>query len=239
MTKRKGNAIIPFISGIAVVSIILAGILLWSNIQLKNQSAAVKDDSAAENIVIDPTKKEMTAPEPVVESKTEDPAPEVFPTKKTLPYKLPTGWATVVSRDGRLEIGFDPKKNQLYGEEATRSGVSFIGIWSTVDGQIRNLGYRYSFSIKPYDNGSRHNFLYRLLSFKPFGTNYDDLPENNFEREYRVQGWPCLVLFRIDISQWTPNWGVCPISSTEAISFSMDGDETLVEEILQTVRLLK
>lgn len=167
------------------------------------------------------------------------PISEIPPKRKTLPYKLPAGWVTVGSQDGRFEIGFDPKKNQLYGEEATRSGISFIGLWSTVNGQIRNLGYRYSFSIKPYDNGSRHNFLYRLLSFKPFGTNYDDLPENNFEREYLVQGLSCLVLFRIDISQWTPNWGVCPINKTEALSFSMDGEESLVEEILQTVKILK
>jgi hypothetical protein len=172
-------------------------------------------------------------------SAVKEPLTVLESTKKTLPYLLPSGWKTVVSRDGRLEVGFDPTKNQLLSEEATRSGVSFTGIWSTDPGQVRNLGYRYSFTIKPYDGGSRHNFLYRELSFKPFGTNYDDTPNDNFEREYLVQGWPCLVMFGIDVSQWTQVWGVCPISSNEAISFNMDGDETVVEKVLRTVKLLR
>lgn len=159
--------------------------------------------------------------------------------RKKLSYLLPSGWKTITSPNGRLELGFDPATTQFQTTDTNPSGISLTGIWSTTPGQTRNLGSRYSFSIKSYDGGSRHNFLYRELSFKPYGTNYDDIPENNYEREYQVSGWPCLVLFRIEISQWPQTWGICPISKTEALSFSMDGEEELVEKVLQTVRLLK
>lgn len=155
-----------------------------------------------------------------------------------LNYALPAGWQTATSNDGRIEAGYDPSKNQILSENNI-TGISLSGIWSTVSGKPSNLGYRFSASISPYDGGSRHTFLYKKLNFKPYGTSYDDYPKNNFEREFSYNGWNCLVLFGIDVSQWTPVWGMCPISKTEALNFTMDGDEELVKQQIQTLKILK
>jgi len=144
-----------------------------------------------------------------------------------LTYSLPTGWTTLQDKTGTLEIAYDSKKATLFGNDS-------LGNLSINLGQKSGYGQYFSAFIKPYDGGSRHKFILGNEVLK----DQDKMPDYH-EKTYSYNGWNCLVLYGISLSQWPSTEGMCAISSTQAIGFNTWQDDTGTEQIIKTIRLLK
>lgn len=171
--------------------------------------------------------------------------PTVSPTKaptakgKKLTYSLPAGWKTVNDAFDRLQIGYNPAINSL-GEIGTNS-IYTNGIWNQTSPVTRS-GYWWSAQMVPYSGGSRHQTIYRQMQVS--GPKDSDCPGHFQEKEYVYNGWSCLVLSGICVSQSPQIQGLCPISRTEAVYFMIgDGIDppnySLVESLLSTVKVLR
>lgn len=65
-------------------------------------------------------------------------------------------------------------------------------------------------------------------------------PKYYSEKEYSYNGWNCLVINGVDISQYPVAWGYCPVSSNEALVIAFDGyDWSEIEQQIMAMRLLK
>ncbi len=147
---------------------------------------------------------------------------------KNLNYLLPTGWKTVQDKTGTFEIGYNPETDLIFGP----SSINNLNVGLTKVGQYG--GSSYNLTIKPYDGGSRHNFI-----LGPSGIQEQDKMADYHEKNYTYNGWSCLVLYGISISQWPSTQGMCAIDSKQAFAFGMWKDEAATKQIIQTIKLLK
>lgn len=152
-------------------------------------------------------------------------------TIKKLIYFLPTGWTTVQDASKTFEVGYDPKLNQLFPDGQKNLAINLAGLWSSNPAQ--KIGSNISIALKPYDGSSRRNFILKTA------TGWEKLPTYH-EIEYTYNGWGCLVLYGIYISQSDTIWGMCSIPNSQAITFSLGGgSDDQAEQIISTVKLLK
>ena len=91
-----------------------------------------------------------------------------------------------------------------------------------------------SFTIKDYDGGARHTFLYAFFGGKL--TNQDKFPDYK-EVEYSIDGKTCLFLDGISYSQFPTVWGMCPISGSKALLITTWDRENYVKA-LSTIKFL-
>ena len=150
-------------------------------------------------------------------------------TAKKLSYSLPTSWQTLQDRTGTLQVGYDPKLNQL-GEIKDLS-IELAGKWEM--NPPRKIGSNMTFFVKLYDGGSRHAFILGNQ------TDWEKLPTYH-EKIYVYNDWNCLVLYGTYISQSDTVHGMCATSAKQAMGFSVGGGtDADVERIISTIRLLK
>ncbi|MFH0863746.1 MAG: hypothetical protein V1858_01470 [Candidatus Gottesmanbacteria bacterium] len=158
------------------------------------------------------------------ETVTVSPTPSIA---KKLTYSLPSGWKTVQDKSNTFEIGYNPETELVYEPSSID-----LNIGLTKTGQYG--GSSYYLAIKPYDGGSRHNFILGLG-----GIQEQDKMTGYHEINYTYNGWSCLVLYGVGISQWPSTEGMCVIDSKRAFAFGMWKDEAATEQIIQTIKLLK
>lgn len=144
---------------------------------------------------------------------------------KKLSYSVPTGWATSTDTTNTFQFSYDATK--LKPCYLDQKGISLC----------EQYGNFMSSSILPYDNGSRHQFIYNNGLGTP---RKDELFSDYREQEYDLDGKTCLFLNGIAISQYHTVWGMCVIDETRAMLFtSGDRAEEAYEEILKTFKLIK
>ena len=144
---------------------------------------------------------------------------------KKLAYSLPSSWKVSQDSSGTLQIGYNP---ELLVFHPVNAGVNFT--------YVANPG-SFGISIRPYDGGSRHQFIYNQLN----ETNPQaDQTKDYHEKQYVYNGWSCLVFYGLTYSAGGTTWGMCAISSTQALFFGASGaDEQSTEQAIQTIKLLK
>lgn len=186
-----------------------------------------------------PLPPEVTAPASPTPASKPASSPTPIPKSQAikLTYSLPAGWKTVQDTTGTFEIGYDPNNSELYDytQFGSNQGKSINDLSIRLMRASRShpvQGYDFSVAIHPYDGGSRHKFILG-------NEQWDKLPEYH-EKEYTYNGWSCLVLYGIYISQGPVANGMCAINSKQAFSIG-NGilDEKTVEQIIQTIKLLK
>lgn len=146
-------------------------------------------------------------------------------TAKPLTYSLPVGWKTVQDETGTFEIGYDPN---MHNVTPGNKVISFF---------YKNHYGSFGFSAEPYDNGSRHQFIYQKLGYINGVAAGDKTPDYH-EQEYSYQGWRCIVLYGLTFSASGTTWGMCPVSSTQAIFINGPGGEDITEQMIKTIKLL-
>ena len=134
-------------------------------------------------------------------------------------YNLPSGWKSASNVNKNFEVGYDPNQ---YDAKASESTVELIR--KNLSDYPRYSANYVTFILKPYDNGSRHNFIEQQLGEKLSPVNK---AANYSESEYLIQGKSCLVLDGISISQFPTNWGMCVVSPKQALLFTASSKETL------------
>ena len=153
---------------------------------------------------------------------SETPIEVPTPTPKnvqTLKYALPKGWETATDNSGRLEVGYDPtillptpgNLNIYFAHRAYPS--------SSI-----------SLTLRPYSGGSRHQFIYEELGYTTEMANKERFTDY-YEKEYRYNGWSCLVLYGLGYSARGTTWGMCVTSSTQALFIEGSGEETTIKTI--------
>lgn len=180
-----------------------------------------------------PAQATSTSPSPSI---TTNMAPSSSPKpSEKLNYSLPPGWKTLADTSGRLEVGYDPSR---YDATAKNNEVDLSGKWVGAQGtDLRRLGWNKSFYLTAYNGGSRHSELYKILGITTSTSDWKS-PEYYSEKEYSYNGWNCLIINGVNISQSAVAWGYCPISGTEALVLSFDGyDWSEIEQQLTAVRL--
>ena len=136
----------------------------------------------------------------------------VAPTQKTavetLTYSLPAGWKTIQDPTATFEIGYDPI-NTKDSDDKTFSGTMLLKMTTPV------IGYSsfFSVSLKSYNGGSRHQFIYDSMGETP--TKGDLYPDYE-EKECLLDGKNCLILNGISISQDPLVWGMCDAGNGQA-----------------------
>lgn len=143
---------------------------------------------------------------------------------KVLAYRLPPEWKTAASTGSSFEIGYDPAK---YTAVPTERGITFNYLSSPGS---------FSFQNTPYDGGSRHMFIYKQQGYREAPV--DERMEGYHEQEYTVNGWKCLVLYRLSFSAAGTTWGMCPITSSQAIYFGGPESQAETEAILASLKNL-
>jgi hypothetical protein len=142
--------------------------------------------------------------------------------KKVMMYHLPDGWKTVSDTSGTFEVGYDPSQNTT----EQRDQEIVLGKIGPTTGVIHIV------SLRPYDGGSRHNFIYKQMNAPD--PMQDRMP-GYYESEFRYNGWSCLVLHGFSYSASGDIHGMCAVDSTRAFMFFGIPSE----DVVRTVRLLK
>ena len=154
---------------------------------------------------------------------------------KKLIYSLPTDWLTVKDTTNMLEVGYDVNRYEAISQDKR---IELLGKWAVQGSDQKRLGGNNYFYFSSYQGGSRHNELYKILGENPTSTG-STMPGYS-EREYSYNGWSCLFLNGISISQYPVTWGYCPISSTQALVVGFDTPNwSEIEKQLSTVRVIK
>ncbi|MBI4100275.1 hypothetical protein HY439_00850 [Candidatus Microgenomates bacterium] len=226
--NQRGNFLIAL--GITILVLVFGGVYYLgtqskssniSNPGFKQvpQTTTTKETSSARNTTVSPS--------PSTTSTTKS--------SKNLIYRLPSDWKTVIDTTGRLEVGYDASRYDAKGEEKV---IDLSGKWINRDGKSSRLGWNKNFYLTAYAGGSRHNELYKILGENPISTG--STTKDYSEREYSYNGWKCLVINGISISDYPVAWGYCPISTTEALVLAFDNfDWSEIEQQITAVRLLK
>lgn len=160
---------------------------------------------------------------------TTAPPAQIKQVAKKLAYALPQDWTSFRDRTGKIEVGYDSRNNTAVSY-TLGTGVSISGKFGVIS----------SAGIDQYDGGSRHSNLYKRIGLTPeeLRTNLWKHPEFH-EEEYLYNGWSCLILIGVDISQYPQVWGICPLNSQSALYFNTWGlDNGPIERFLQTIKVL-
>jgi hypothetical protein len=147
-------------------------------------------------------------------------------TSKKLTYLLPAGW--YVAKDSSLlfEIGYNPATHEVKYE----NGISLIRKNLANNQYYSTYANTTTFTIKTYNNGSRHEFINKELG-EPISS-MNKSPDFK-EIDYIIGNKNCLVFKGVSISQYPTVWGMCPLTSAKALLFStFDND---IESTLQTL----
>lgn len=224
----------PLIIAATLVFLLMAGGLVYlgyQNYQLQQRLNQLLEQQTNQ---IQPTPTPTsTQPSPTtstVSSSTPKPA-------KKLTYSLPANWKTLTDTNGRLEVGYDATR---YEASAKSNQVDLSGKWVGTQGtNLHRLGWNKNFYLTAYNGGSRHTELYKIWGVTSTTSDWKSLKYYS-EKEYLYNGWSCLVINGVDISQYPVAWGYCPISSNEALVLAFDGyDWSEIEQQISAVRLLK
>jgi hypothetical protein len=229
--QSKTNLIVPILLTI-LVSATVFGV---GGYYYGKQSPVVnfEDKQPTVDVSPQPTQIEQVAPAPSIITVV-DPSSTPKPSKK-LTYSLPANWKTLIDTNGRLDVGYDSAR---YEASAGANRVDLSGKSVGTGSEFRRLGWNKNFYLTPYNGGSRHTDLYKILGVT--STSDWKSPEYYSEREYSYNGWSCLVINGVVISQFPVAWGYCPISSNEALVLAFDGyDWSEIEQQIMAVRLLK
>jgi len=183
---------------------------------------------------ITPSVSPSNSPSPTI-------TPSVSPTVSIsssikLTYNLPSSWKVISDINGRLSVGYDSTK---YDASARTNQVDLSGKFVGTQGvDMRRLGGNKSFYFSTYDGGSRHAELFKILGVSSGQSDWKS-PKYS-EREYSYNGWKCLLINGVNISQYPVSWGYCPISGNEALVFAFDGYSwSEIEQQMSAVRILK
>ncbi|KKT34020.1 MAG: hypothetical protein UW22_C0085G0001, partial [Candidatus Gottesmanbacteria bacterium GW2011_GWB1_44_11c] len=160
---------------------------------------------------------------------TDTPASTPTPTSasnvKILKYTLPDGWQTVQDLSGQFEIGYDPETMK----SDPKDSLIYLEKPKTTPGTWQFVGVE----LRPYSDGSRHQFIYDRLGEKPQA---QDLTPSYHEVEYRYNNRSCLFLIGISISQYPQTWGMCDAGGGQALII-WSYDDKAYEQVVQTIRL--
>lgn len=158
---------------------------------------------------------------------------------RKISYGLPTGWQTKTDKEGRFEVGFDADRYDASNDAANDDNrIDLSGKWVSENGQMKRLGWNKQFYITSYVGGSRHDEVYKILGENPSSTG--STTKDYSEREYSYNGWNCLFINGVSISQYPVAWGYCPISSTEALVLAFDSYDWIeIEKQTAAIRLVK
>lgn len=219
---------------IAITAVICAILFGIGGYYLGKQSFAPREENTQSEVSPQPTQsKQVTLPSStpdITSSTTSKPVNKIT-------YKLPSGWQTIKDTTGILEVGYDSAR---YGATAKEKQVDLSGKWVGTQGSdLRRLGWNKNFYVTSYDGGPRHTELYKILGVTANSSDWK-APNYYSEREYSYNGWSCLIINGVNISQFPVAWGYCPISSNEALVLTFDGYEwSEIEQQLTAVRLLR
>lgn len=151
------------------------------------------------------------------------PTPSSTNKVQQLTYYLPPGWKTVIDTSGRLEVGYNP--NQF---SATPGNQNIY---------LNNISYpvsAMSVTLKLYDGGSHHQFIYKQLGYTAEMAKEERM-NNYYEVEYRYSGWSCLVLYGLGFSARGTTWGMCAVNSSQAL-FIEGGSEEDTKQLISTTK---
>ena len=150
---------------------------------------------------------------------------------KLLTYSLPSGWNTATDPTGAFEVGYDPVSTHAGKSETTASITLYKSRPTPTYGNTTYLLVQ----LLPYDNGSRHAFIYKTIGNTPVKQDY--LP-NFREVEYAYNNHSCLFLFGIGISQIPTTWGMCDVGGNRAFAIFTWENEVDLDPTLKTIKLL-
>src|SRR3972149_4307660 len=153
------------------------------------------------------------------------PPPTSASNVKILKYTLPDGWQTVQDLSGQFEIGYDPETMK----SDPKDSLIYLEKPKTTPGTWQFVGVE----LRPYSDGSRHQFIYDRLGEKPQA---QDLTPSYHEVEYRYNNRSCLFLIGISISQYPQTWGMCDAGGGQALII-WSYDDKAYEQVVQTIRL--
>lgn len=147
-----------------------------------------------------------------------------------LEYTLKPGWETIANPSNSLQIGYNPEIMQAMSDNSS------VGITTTSQFEpIRQITYA-NIHLRAYDGGSRHNFIYKQLNSTAEAMKQDRM-ENYYEVEYNYDGKSCLVLYNQAFSASGTTWGMCAISSTQAVFIEGPQSQNQTEEIIRTIKI--
>lgn len=149
---------------------------------------------------------------------------------KKLTYDLPEGWKTSTDTSNSFEVGYDPNR---YRVTPSNLGLSFSYVAHPDS---------FDFRLLPYGGGSRHSFIYQQLGYVP-APPASEKTKDYHEVEYSYNGWSCLVIYGLYFSASGTTWGMCPVSSSQALFFegpsSGPGAEAPTEGFIKTIKFLR
>lgn len=190
--------------------------------------------SSSQPITVSRPPKPTFTPTPVP-LPTLQPSPTSKPiSTKRLSYSLPANWKTVSDSTNRLQIAYNPQINQ-----AILSSPPLVVATTNLPQQF---GYDWNARIVSYSGGSRHQAIYSILGIS--GPKDSDCRPSDFRQmEYLYNGWNCLVLHGLCVSQSPTTHGFCPTSATQGIFFQMEAglpaSNQQTEQLISTIKILK
>jgi hypothetical protein len=233
LSQTKTGLLLP----IWLVPMVIAIVFGYGGYYYGKQSSVVKfeDRQPTAKVSPQPTHVEQITTEPLVTTIVK-PSSTPKPSKK-LTYSLPANWKTLTDTNGRLDVGYDSTK---YDASAKINQVDLSGRWVGTQGpDLHRLGGNKNFYLTTYNGGSRHTELYKILGVTSVSSDWKS-PKYYLEKEYSYNGWNCLVINGVDISQYPVAWGYCPISNNEALVLAFDDyDWSEIEQQIMAVRFLK
>lgn len=141
----------------------------------------------------------------------------------TLSHSLPSGWQTITDPTNTFQIGHDSQSVEQIEDSDSLMFKSTTGTKS-----LQSV-----FQTTSYNGGSRHLYLQEQMG-EPLNEG-DKLPDFQ-EVEYLIQGKKCLVYDGYAISMSPQVWGMCPISSQQALFFNLARNDYLT--YLKTIKFL-
>ncbi len=149
----------------------------------------------------------------------------LVPAPELLTYTLPLNWKTVSDPTGTYEIGYDPNKYTPVLSE------------KRIDLNSKQGANSFFTSIQPYDEGSRHEFIYK--SFQISGYEALGASDRTYEKNYTFNNKSGLYIYNISLSA-TASTGMLNIGGSQALLLSSTGsDEVLIESLISSIKILK
>lgn len=146
---------------------------------------------------------------------------------KSLSYRVPAGWSTSQDVGANFQVGYNPATLT----PMPQSSDKYLFFANKNHGSI-------SAALKPYDGGSRHQFIYNQLNYSQSDVT-TNTSKDYYEKEYNVDGKSCLIVYGLAYSASNNIWGMCAMSLTQAIFFSGLPTVSENEQFIQTFKLLK
>lgn len=231
---QKGQAPILILFGIVIIIGIAAGAYYLGKSQTSRTTPIpASSPTFSPSLTSNPTPIPSSRPLPSV-SPTPTKQAESSLNAKKIAYNLPTGWQTAKNQNQDFEVGFNPQTMRI------NPIASSTQVWIEVQRPQPLQGYTtYAIiSLRPYDGGSRHNFIYQQLGYTAQTALRERTSYYN-EVSYTYNNWSCLILFGLGFSAQGTTWGMCPTNSTQALFIQGPSTQLETEEFIKTIKWLK